>query len=260
VQAESLCNAIYDQILYERCNLHWFTSNERAKFVEYGLARRKSGTNQTVFDEPLAILAAIEWADRAARLSPFNCLQRDIQNHSKRQNGFDCYFAFYMQHIFEKGAKLDSVFTFRDDFASRSSKDLAWQHERFELVTVVSTGDRNNPHISVVTPSSGLSSNVGFIAVSGEEVLEWISTNNHRFSFCHPPETFGPGLLFFIRSKKSGKLLLVVVQAKKYEIVEKDALIHEIRTITPAWFWRSKERKVCFESIRRPSDSMDLIA
>jgi hypothetical protein len=249
MQAETLCSAVYDQILWGRYDLGSFTTIERATFVEHGFARRKSGTDQTVFDEPLAILAAINWLNQTARFSLFNYLRRDIHKHSKRQNGFEAYLAFYMRQIFETGAKLDSVFTFRDDFAARGGKDLTWQHEVFELVTVVGAADRTNLDISVVTPSSGPSSSVGFLADSGEEVVEWISTNKNRFSFCYPPETFGPDLLFFIRSKESEKLLLVIVQAKKYETVEKVDLIQGIRTITPAWFWRSKKKKVCFDSL-----------
>ena len=132
---------------------------------------------------------------------------------------------------------------FESDFARRRQTDLAWQHENFELVTVVHA-DGNDPQVSVVTPSCGPASNVGFSAESGEAVLEWISTNSDRFTFCFPPESFGPDLLFFVRSEASGKLLLVTIQAKKYDSVEKRALIEGVRTVTPSWFWKSKDREV----------------
>jgi hypothetical protein len=244
-QASTLCEAIYDQILYGYFTLSSFTNEARDTFVEYGFARHKPGTNHTVIDEPLAILAALQWLYHSNTFSMFKCLSHDIHKHQKRKNGFEAYLVFYMRTVFETTPELDAVFTFRDDFARRGKTDLAWQHENFELVTVVHA-DRSNPHISVVTPSCGPAPKVGFLAKSGKEVLEWISTNSDRSTFCFPPEAFGPGpdLLFFIRSKVSGKLLLVMIQAKKHDSVEKQILIEGVRTITPSWFWKSKDMKV----------------
>ena len=259
MQASTLANAIYDQILYGHYSLSSFSSQDRASFVEYGFARRKPGTRDTVLDEPLATLAALQWLNQSAHLSLFECLRRDIERHSKRKNGFEAYLAFHLRKIFETAPELDTVFTFRNDFARRGRTDIPWQHEQFELVTVVATEDRNNPRISVITPHCGPSSNIGFLAYSGEEVSEWISTNKDQFTFCFPQESFGPDLLFFVRSKVSGRLLLVVVQAKKYDIVEKRVLIHGVRTITPSWFWKSKDAKVStFYRLFSPA-SIDLI-
>ena len=144
-----------------------------------------------MIDEPLAILAAVSWLDRSTEFSIFNFLRRDIRKHSTRQNGFKAYLAFYLRYVFEMTPALNEVFTFRNDFARCA--DLTWQREEFELVTVVTPANTNDPQISVLTPSSGSSSNVGFFAKSGEEVLQWISTNSDRFTFCFPPEPFGPG-------------------------------------------------------------------
>jgi len=145
---------------------------------------------------------------------------------------------FYLRHVFDTASALDSIFTFREDFAKRT--DLAWQHEQFDLVTVVTPANKNDLQISVLTPSSGCSSNVGFTAKSGEDVAQWISTNSDRYTFCLPPENFGPDILFFIQSKRSQQLLLVVVQAKRYEKVPRQVLIKGVRTVTPSWFWKSK--------------------
>jgi hypothetical protein len=245
MQASTLSDAIYDQILYGRYSLSSFASAERAAFVQYGFARHKPGTNDEVLDEPLAILAALQWINQRANFSMFECLCRDIDRHSKRKNGFEAYLAFHLRKVFETAPALDTVFTFRSDFAKRGRTDLAWQHEYFELVTVVATEDGKNPHVSMVTPSCGSSSNVSFLPDSGEEVLEWLSTNKDQFTFCFPPESFGPDLLFFLRSKQSGKLLLVMMQAKKYDDVRKDELIHGVRTVTPSWLWKCKDKKVC---------------
>ncbi len=243
MQAKTLSEVIYDQALYGCYSLGPFSSEEKAIFVQYGFARHKCGTEDAVLDEQLAILAALGWVNRNAYLSLYECLRHDIKRHSKRKNGFEAYLSFYMRKIFEMPMKLDEVFTFRSDFVERL--DLPWQHETFQLVTVVSMADRNNPRVSVVRPSCGPSSNVGFLAESGEEVLEWISTNEDQFTFCFPPESFGPDLLFFIQSTISERLLLVVVQCKKYDKVEKAVLVNGIRTVTPSWFWKSKDKKVC---------------
>jgi len=240
MQASTLSIAIYDQILYGRYSLSAFASADRATFVEYGFARHKSTIRDTVIDEPLAILAALQWVNKSAKLSLFECLRHDIGRHSKRKNGFEAYLAFYLRKVFEMTPELDAVFTFRKDFAG-----LPWCHDKFELVTVSNPGNGSDPLISVVTPSCGPSSNVGFLANSGEEVLEWISTNKDQFTFCFPPESFGPDLLLFLRSKVSGKLLLVVIQCKKCDSVKKQVLIHGVRTVTPSWFWKSKDKKVC---------------
>jgi hypothetical protein len=244
MQASTLSQVIYDQILYGRYVLTSFACAERETFVEYGFARHKRGTEETVLDEPMAILAAFHWVNMHAKFSLSECLRHDIERHSKRKNGFEAYLAFHLRKVFETAPELDAIFNFRGDFAKRGVTDMPWQHQQFELVTMVATNKRN-PLVSVVTPSCGPSSNIGFLADSGEEVLEWISTNADQFTFCFPPESFGPDVLFFIRCKLTGRLLLVMIQAKKYVTVAKQDLIHGVRTVTPSWFWKSKDTKVC---------------
>jgi hypothetical protein len=210
-----------------------FESDIRNRFIELGYARHKPG--ETVIDEPLAILAGVSWLNGLAPFSFLEFLRHDIGKHSPRANGFEAYLAFYLRKIFETNPKLNEVFTFRDDFARMAS--LSWQREEFELVT------RTSAQISVVTPSSGPSSNVGLRA-HNEEVAEWISVNESQFTFCFPPETFGPDVLFFLRHKRTGDLLLVMVQAKKHEIVSADSLVTGVRTVTPSWLWKSKTTDV----------------
>ena len=196
-----------------------------------------------MIDEPLAILAARKWVNTSAKYQLSKYLLNNTHKHATRQNGFEAYLAFYIRAVFEGAPVLDAVFTFRDDFATQGRADLAWQHEQFELVTVVHSRDERR--VSVVTPSSGPSSNVGSSANSPREVLDWISTNRRQYAFCFPPESFGPNLLFFVRSKVSGELLLVALQAKKSPKVDEDDLIKGVRTVTPSWFWKSKDKKVC---------------
>jgi hypothetical protein len=220
------------------------TSEEREAFVELGFARNRRGIKDTVIDEPLAILAALHWLNQNAQFSFFDTLHHDIKKHSNRENGFEVYLAFYVRHMFEKGLRLNLAFPFRSDFAERP--DLKWQYDEFQLVTVKATHDRDTPDVSVVTPSSGPSSNIAFIAETGEEVNEWLTTNIHGFTFCFPPQYFGADVLWFMRHKETGKLLLFATQAKKHETVHLATLKHGVRTVTPDWFWKSKNLKVCF--------------
>ena len=244
-----LCDILYEQHIYGNYTLDGLNDDSTDLFIRYGFARHKEA--ETVIDEPLAILAALHWVN--TRFSMFNSLRRDIHKHSPRKNGFEAYLVFYLREVFKEARALDSVFTFREDFARRT--DLAWRQEGFELVTVVNsnkpqgsvvTPSSSPPKVSVVTTSSGPSSSLGFSANSGQEVLEWISTNKGQSTFCFPPSTFGPDILFFIRSQQEPRrLLLVVVQAKKYGDVKKEDLIKGVRTTTPSWFWKSKDAKVC---------------
>jgi len=240
-QADTLRNAVYDQIYHGSYDLTQFGKKGKNLFIEYGVARHRG--NKTVIDEPLAILAALEWANLHTEFSVFKWACRSIHEHSSRKNGFELYLTYYLQKVFDGHPELNAVFTFRRDFAWRENGDLAWQREQFELVTVTATA--KGRQISPVTSLSGPSSNFGSIAESGAEVLEWISTNPNKFTFCFPPPSLGPDILFFVRSTYSKLLLLVVIQAKKYEVVTKATLLHGVRTVTPSWFWKSKDLKVC---------------
>ncbi|PVF91079.1 hypothetical protein CPB86DRAFT_421879 [Serendipita vermifera] len=240
-QMKTIAKVIYDHVLHGRYSLGPFSTEERDNFVEYGFARHKVGSNETVIDEPMYILAATWWINQHASLCMAEWFRDNIKKHSHRENGFEAYLSYYIRKVFESGPELDAVFKFRADFARRAKLD--WLHHSFELVSVSRGRDPPETHVSVVTPFSGASSNVGFPAKSGEDVLRWISTNKEQFIFCFPPERMGPDLLFFLRSKISQSLLLVVVQAKAYDNIDKNTLIHGVRTVTPSWFWRSRDSK-----------------
>lgn len=207
-------------------------------FVQCRFSRFARGT--ATIDEPLAILAAMEWLSQFPRFSLFHRLHRDIDSHTPDQTGFEVFLMFYLRHVFEGAPALNEVFTFRGDHAERP--DLAWQHEKFELVTVVDPGE--NIKISPLTSYSGSSANLGLSAKSDEQVVEWISTNAKRYTFCFPTKSFGPGILFFVRSRETQKILLVLMQAKRYRTVDKQTLVGGVRSITPSWLWRSKRKMV----------------
>jgi len=202
----------------------------------------RSDVTHTILDEPIAILAALNWVNQTASLSHSEYLRQDLGKHSNVGNGFENYFAFYVRSFFNRPQRLAELFKFRHDF----DKIIDWKSDIFELVTVSRPeGSSSQPRISIVTPASGPSSNIGFRAATGEDILSWMSTNEGQFTFCLPPEHFGPDLLFFLRSKVSGKLLLVMVQCKNYSDVALGDLTTQVRTVTPDWLWKSKDTKAC---------------
>lgn len=215
--------------------------DEIKTFIEYGFARTKS--EKPVIDEPLVIMAAWNWLDTQGRFSLLDCLRREVGEHAPRKNGFEAYLAFYVRKAFEQTPKLNEIFTFRGDFSCRSKSDLFWQGEEFELVTVSTPTGTDEQKISVITPSCGPSSNVTFLAKTDDDVLKWISENKDSYAFCFPTEAAGPDFYFYLRHKATEKLLLVALQAKHYDDVDKATLIQGVRTVTPSLFGKSKGEK-----------------
>jgi len=245
-----LCDALYGQIIYGSYSLTSFlTDVDIESFIEHGIARTISIEHVTdeehIIDEPLAIMALSNWLDEKRRFSLLDCLRREIGKHAPRKNAFEAYLAFYVRKVFEKTARLNDVFTFRNDFARRKRLDLSWQMEEFELVTVSIPAGTDKQKISVVTPSCGPSSNAGFLAKTDDDVLKWVSENEERYAFCFPTESAGPDIFFYVRNKATGRLLLVAMQAKHYKVVDKPTLVEGVRTVTPSFFWKSKSSKVC---------------
>jgi hypothetical protein len=240
-----LCDILYGQIVYGCYSLNLFApKDDIGAFIEHGFALTRSG--EDVIDEPLAIMAAWNWLDENGLFLLLDCLQREVGKHAPQKKGLEAYLAFYVRKVFEKTTRLNDIFTFRSDFACRTESDLSWQKEEFELVTVSIPPDKDEWEISTVTPSCGPSSNIGFLAKTDDDVLNWISENKECYAFCFPTESGGPDLFFYVRSKATGRLLLVALQAKHYNLkdVDKPTLLQGVRTVTPPFFWKSKGEKV----------------
>ena len=240
---EVLCAVLYGQIVYGHYTLAPFMPEDDVKtFIEHGFARSKSKEN--VIDEPLVIMALCTWFSDNGHFSVLQYLRQDVGKHAPRKNGFEAYLAFYLRKVFENSPRLNDVFTFRSDFACRKQLDLAWQAEGFELVTVSISAGTDEQKVSVVTPSRGPSSNVGLLAKTDEEVLNWITENKECYAFCFPTESAGPDFFFYLRNIETKRLLLVALQAKYYKDVDKSTLIQGVRSVTPSFFWESKKEKV----------------
>jgi len=102
VQWSMLCNAIYDQVLYGSHTLRRFADATRNAFLEIGFARHIHKVNYMVIDEPLAILAALQWLYNSQAFSMFKILRDNIHKHETRKNEFEAYLAFYMRTVFEE--------------------------------------------------------------------------------------------------------------------------------------------------------------
>src|ERR1700689_1002937 len=81
MQVRTLSDVVFQQIVYGCYNRGALRATERAAFVEYGFAGKKLGTG-TVLDEPLALLAALEWLNQDPSFSFLESLRRDISKHS----------------------------------------------------------------------------------------------------------------------------------------------------------------------------------
>ena len=78
-------------------------------------------------------------------------------------------FFFNLLYVSDLPRRLDDLFRFRYDF----DKTIDWKLEEFELVTLSRPEGGGQPHISIVTPDSGPSFNIGFQAATGEDVLSY---------------------------------------------------------------------------------------
>ena len=77
-----------------------------------------------------------------------------------------------------------------------TSMRLIGRVRNLKPVTVSHAAGSDQLHVSIDTPASGPSSNNGLRAKKGEDLLAWISANQNQFTFCFPPNYFGPDLIF----------------------------------------------------------------
>ncbi|PVF94285.1 hypothetical protein CPB86DRAFT_49855 [Serendipita vermifera] len=241
MQAKTLSEMLHKQFFTAVYSVGPFPAADRTAFVEYGIARIHIRGGQLSIDEPFIKVAAQTWLKRNPVLSLSEWCRSHFDVHSFQINGFEAYTTHYMLKILEKFPQFDAVFTLRKDHAQQNS--LTWLTNTLELVTVSKGVYSSDTRISVVTQSSGPSANIGFRANSSEDVLEWMSENKQQVAFCYPPPHMGPDMLFFVRSQQSKKLILVAIQAKKREVVDRNVLVEDVRTVTPNWFWRRRITK-----------------
>jgi hypothetical protein len=245
-----LARVLRDRISNEAYKMDELKGDQKDLLVQLGFARiictlvRDYYENVPVVDEPITILAASKWLDRSTQDTVFTRFYHDVRKKSFWGNVFQEYLVFYLREAFRDGPRLDKVFYFRSDFARRRTRDLQWQEGRFTLVTISKTAYEANRSIWVVTPSSGPSSNLAVRAKSVEDVQNWILTNSERRTFCIPPTSMGPDILFFIQSISTKKTLLVALRVETQSPVTIKSLNYGVRKVTPSLFWKEKYERV----------------
>jgi hypothetical protein len=115
MQSNTLSQIISNRSLYGGYSLSSFTGDEREGFVQYGFARHKAGMDNTILDEPLAILAALGWVNKNAHLSlsEYLLVLHDIEKHSNARM-VPKLTPLSISERFSKRLS-DEVFTFRSD-------------------------------------------------------------------------------------------------------------------------------------------------
>ncbi|KAG8828599.1 hypothetical protein FRC17_007476 [Serendipita sp. 399] len=238
------------------------------EWVRSGIARLAPGC-QPVIDEPMPILAALMWMQKSPELSLFGDIRHATGRPQQAPNCLEAYVAYYLRNIFTEPRNLHEVFTFQSDFATKD--DCSWKRERYQLVAVDSSEDRQaKSRLFTVTSSSGPSPNIGLLTESMDQVLSWLTDNRDRYTFCFPHTLFGPDLMFFLQSVDSKRLVLVMVQVQTQPSISEDALTQAIRSVTRSWLWKRKgiefnapevapANKGCEELIPRTEDALNMI-
>ncbi|PVF94287.1 hypothetical protein CPB86DRAFT_49890 [Serendipita vermifera] len=238
MQAKTLSEMLHKQFFAGRYLIGPFDAEARTTFVEQGIARISTDLGHSYIDEPLIKAALDTWFKQRPHFSLFEWCRSRIDVHSSEINGYEAFTTHYLLTALENSPWLKDVFTLREDQAQQS--DPTWSESTLQLVTLSKGVYDDNARISVVTHNSGPSANIGFRANSNEDVLEWMAENKQQVAFCYPPPLMGPDILFFVQFQQSKQLILVAIQAKKHEIVDRNVLMEGVRTVTPSWFWRRR--------------------
>lgn len=211
---------------------------DEAMYVEYGFARfDDSETRVVVIDEPLVLLAALEWMNKNHRVS-YKLLSRDISTHDRTFNGFENYIVFCLDLIFWKERRLSDVFTFHGTAPS-------WADQEARIVSVYSP-DSDHPEACAVCFSRLTASSVtsGMNAKSPELTMSWLK-HRQRPPFCFPHQSMGPDVMFILQLS-DGSHIWVALQTKwslgeKGNLkLSKQLLLHAMKSVTPSHYFLDK--------------------
>lgn len=217
--------------------------SDEATYVEYGFARfLDSETKSTTIDEPLVLLALMEWMTKNHDPTFYNSLTKELRSHQKGSNGFENYIAFCLDLLFSGGGntkyKIGEVFTFV------SGKKPAWADMEAELVSIyrTSSGDlEQSPvkHFAFQGPSVTL----GLNADSPEMTSSWLRCDSST-PMMFPHNSMGPDLVFVLKLE-DGTNIWVALQAKysACDTLKREYLRSAMRSVTPRYFWLEKVRQ-----------------
>lgn len=221
---------------------------DEAMYVEYAFARFIDSKTQAVrIDEPLVLLAAIQWMNHNHQTT-YKLLSREIETNCTKFNGFKNYIVFCLDLIFSKKRRLNEVFKFHGMVPS-------WANLEAEVVALHRPGLQglNNAETGVAsffnsrTPSTTL----GVSAKSLDQVLSWLThTHDTPSPFCFPNSCMGPDVLFILKLS-DGTFIWVALQAKWSEVkknkrtLAKKLLLKAVESITPSKYFLDKVRIHC---------------
>ncbi|XP_006457032.1 hypothetical protein AGABI2DRAFT_122906 [Agaricus bisporus var. bisporus H97] len=208
--------------------------------IEHGFARVLDSKQQGVLiDEPLAVLAAVQWMNTNHQ-SAYKAVAKDIRRNTENNNGFEKFIAVALDLIFSKQRRLSEVFEFHGTKPS-------WADMNARLVSVF-RDDTGKVEIcgssfcgpEFVAPSATL----GIAALyEAKATLSWLQ-HHDRATFCFPHPWMKPDVLFVLEIE-DGSRIWVALQSKwsKQRTIMKVNAINAMKSVTPSKYFSNKHGK-----------------
>jgi hypothetical protein len=199
-----IAGAVFDYIFHGEPREIGSADGER--LVEYGVARfGRTGT--IIADEPLALLAAVDWFSEETdwKLQHFLVKALCTQNSSARGVAFEKFGAYLLALAFGTPQPLSTVFDFLGDCTIKDK----------EAVLVSAHRDKEGKlvwHPINITRNEWPTYRLGKSPHSQAASLSWIQNPDHSV-FCFPDNYLGPDLVLLLQLS-DGNLLRVVIQFK----------------------------------------------
>ncbi|KAJ6617947.1 hypothetical protein B0H10DRAFT_1279962 [Mycena sp. CBHHK59/15] len=228
---------------------YWMRSNlasipiipDEYDFIEAGFARYSkelvddSKHWHITLDEPLVILALIEWLKRCD--VPFSERLRQAAakavTEANGANGLEEYLVLYFSAVFDGTTRINEVFDFHGTSPS-------WVRKTARLVSLYKVPGQSQLEAGTVGESSGPCDTIG-MGGSFEETQRWLS-HDTRAPFCFPDKMMGPDILFILELS-DGSRIWVAVQSKfsSSNCLPKDVLIKAMATVAPEEYYGSRK-------------------
>ncbi|KAJ6624662.1 hypothetical protein B0H10DRAFT_2186505 [Mycena sp. CBHHK59/15] len=211
--------------------------------VEFGFARFRTiegpSKQLTVIDEPLAVLALIEWLPKNG-LPIWDTLALDARNAKNEAGGYNTleeYFGYYFSTVFDGVRPLDQIFVF-----DRGGALPDWALKPAKLVSLYQVN--NTPPQRVIEsgfvgcsarPSIALATSSG----SYEHTKLWLDYA-YRSAICFPDVLMGPDILFILELWNK-KRIWVAVQSKYShdDLLNWDTFVKALASVKPSKFYHN---------------------
>ncbi|KAJ6617061.1 hypothetical protein B0H10DRAFT_2034538, partial [Mycena sp. CBHHK59/15] len=210
--------------------------------VEFGFARFQTieGPSErllTVIDEPLALLALIEWLPKNG-LPIWGTLALDARNAKNEAGGYNAleeYLGYYFSVVFDGVRPLDQIFVFDrgvalPDWAMKPAK-LVSLYQVNTMPRVIESGVVGHS----ARPSIALATSSG----SYEHTKLWLD-HAYRSAICFPDVLMGPDILFVLELWNR-KRIWVAVQSKYShdDLLNWDTFVKALASVKPSKFYHN---------------------